>query len=147
MLKWQFHQFSGYKKPFVWHVTSVTASGRPLYEFVHGVATRRSLTGKFGDFEFAIARPGLYKVGNTKDENGYRFVFLVGGIWRYRSVENAAEAIGIARKLQAGESLENVTIELIERFKWHFPYESQERTGRFSQPRQLSNVQPVGVKR
>ena len=68
MLKWQFHQYSGYKKPFVWHVTGVTQVGRPDYEFVPSTITRRSQTGKFGDFEFTIVEPGLYRVGNTKDQ-------------------------------------------------------------------------------
>lgn len=139
MLKWQFHQFSGYKKPFVWHVIGVTPSGRPLYEFVHGAATRRSHTGKFGDFEFSIAQPGLYKVGNTKEENGYRFVFLLGGIWRYRSVHEETEAVRIARKLQAGETIEELTLELIEKLGWHFPFGSQEHATHFSQSRQLSS--------
>ena len=93
MLKWQFHQYSGYKKPFVWRVTGVTPTGRPDYEFLHGVITRRSQTGKFGDFEFVVREPGLYKVGNTKDQNGYRFVFLHHSIWRYRSVYDEADAI------------------------------------------------------
>jgi hypothetical protein len=139
MLNWQFHHFSGYKKPFVWHVLGVTPAARPLYEFVHGAATRRSHSGKFGDFEFAIAQLGLYKVGNTKDENGYRFVFLLGGIWRYRSVHEEAEAIRIARKLQAGETIEDLTQELIEMLQWRFPYGSQESAARFTKARQLSN--------
>ena len=73
MLKWSFHQYSGYKKPFIWRIIGVTPAGRVMYEFVRGVSTRRSVNGKFGDFEFAITEPGLYKAGNTKDENGYRF--------------------------------------------------------------------------
>lgn len=124
MLKWQFHQFSGYKRPFVWYVTGVTPSGRPLYEFVNGVVTRRSHTGKFGDFEFAIQRPGLYKVGNTKDVNGYRFVFIHCNILRYRSLHDDADAIIVARKLQAGEAFEDVTVELRDRFKWNLAYTS-----------------------
>ena len=123
MLKWSFHQYSGYKKPFVWHVTGVTPAGRVMYEFVRGVPTRRSINGKFGDFEFAITEPGLYKVGNTKDENGYRFVFLHNGIWRYRSLYDEADAIKVARKLQAGETIEDITDELVDQFKWHFTYE------------------------
>jgi hypothetical protein len=124
MLKWQFHQYSGYKKPFVWRVTGVTPTGCPDYEFVHGVITRRSQTGKFGDFEFVVREPGLYKVGNTKDQNGYRFVFLHHNIWRYRSVYDEADAIMIARKLQAAETVEDVTDELIDKLNWHFAYEA-----------------------
>jgi hypothetical protein len=37
MLKWQFHPLFGYKRPFVSRITGVTPSGRPMYEFVHGV--------------------------------------------------------------------------------------------------------------
>ena len=123
MLKWQFHQYSGYKKPFVWHITGVSPIGRPEYEFVHGNITRRSQTGKFGDFEFVISKPGLYKVGDTKDQNGYRFVFQQRSIWRYRSIYDEAEAIIVARKLQAGETVEDVTEELIDKHHWHFAYE------------------------
>ena len=123
MLKWPFHQYSGYKKPFVWHITGVTPAGRLTYAFVRGVPTRRSINGKFGDFEFVIAEPGLYKVGNTKDENGYRYVFLHHGIWRYRSVYDEVDAIKVARKIQAGETIEDITDELIDQFKWHFTYE------------------------
>jgi hypothetical protein len=68
MLKWQFHQYSGYKKPFVWHVIGVTEAGRPNYDFVPRSITRRSQTGKFGDFEFAIVLPGLYKVGHQRSK-------------------------------------------------------------------------------
>jgi hypothetical protein len=145
MLKWAFHQFSGYRKPFVWHVIGATPSGRPIYEFVHGTATRRSHSGKFGDFEFAIAQPGLYKVGNTKDENGYRFVFLLSGIWCHRSVHKEAEAIRIARKLQAGEAIEELTQELIEKWDWHFPYGSRDSATHFTQAEQRSNY--AGEKR
>ena len=123
MLKWHFHQYSGYKRPFVWHVTGVTQTGRPDYTFVLGTITRRSQSGKFGDFEFAIVEPGLYKVGNTKDQNGYRFVFQHGNIWRYRSLFDEAEAIMTARKLQAGETVKNVTEELIEHHHWHLAYQ------------------------
>ena len=123
MLKWQFHQYSGYKRPFVWHVIGVTQGGRPNYEFVPGTITRRSHTGKFGDFEFVISEPGLYKVGNTKDQNGYRFVFQHNNIWCYRSLYDDAEAIVIARKLQAGETVEDVTEELIEQHHWHVAYQ------------------------
>ena len=70
-----------------------------------------------------ITEPGLYKVGNTKDENGYRFVFLHSGIWRYRSLYDEADAIKVARKLQAGETIEDLSDELIDQFKWHFSYE------------------------
>ena len=119
MLKWPFHQYSGYKKPFVWHTRGVTPAGRVMYEFVRGVPTRRSVNDKFGDFEFAITEPGLYKVGNTKDENGYRFVFLHNDIWRYRSLYDEADAIKVARKLQAGETIEDLSDELIDLFKWH----------------------------
>lgn len=122
MLKWSFHQYSGYKKPYVWHVTGVTPAGRSTYDFVHGVSTRRSINGKFGDFEFVIPEPGLYKVGNTKDDNGYRFVFRHRDIWRYRSIYDEADAIKVARKLQAGETIQDVTDELIDQFKWHFSY-------------------------
>ena len=123
MLKWQFHQYSGYKKPFVWHVIGATQTGRPDYMFVPSTITRRSQNGKFGDFEFAIVEPGLYKVGNTKDQNGYRFVFQHHNIWRYRSLYDDAEAIMIARKLQAGETVEDVTEELIEQHHWHLAYQ------------------------
>ena len=123
MLKWSFHQYSGCKKPFIWRIIGVTPAGRVMYEFVRGVSTRRSVNGKFGDFEFAITEPGLYKAGNTKDENGYRFVFLHSGIWRYRSLYDEADAIKVARKLQAGETIEDLTDELIDQFKWHFTYE------------------------
>ncbi len=128
MLKWRFHQYSGYRKPFVWHVLGATPSGRPLYQFVRAVTTRRSVSGKFGDFEFSITQPGLYKVGNTKDENGYRFVLLRNGIWRYRSIPNEADAIAVARRLQAGERLDDVSEALIEAFQWHIPYAPPRRT-------------------
>lgn len=123
MLKWQLHQYSGYKKPFVWRVIGVTQAGRPDYVFVPGTITRRSQSGKFGDFEFAVVEPGLYKVGNTKDQNGYRFVFQHHNIWRYRSLYDDVEAIMIARKLQAGEAVEDVTEELIEHHNWHIAYQ------------------------
>ena len=123
MLKWQLHQYSGYKKPFVWHVIGVTQAGRPDYRFVPSTITRRSQSGKFGDFEFAIVLPGLYKVGNTKDQNGYRFVFQHSNIWRYRSLYDEADAIKVARKLQAGETVEDVTEELIEHHHWHVAYQ------------------------
>ncbi len=84
-------------------------------------------------------QPGLYKVGNTKDENGYRFVFLQGGIWRYRSVHEEAEAIRVARKLQAGETIEDLAQVLIEKLKWRVTYESQEGAARFTKARQRSN--------
>jgi|APDOM4702015191_1054821.scaffolds.fasta_scaffold273897_1 hypothetical protein len=124
MLRWRFHQFSGYKKPFVWHITGVSASGRPLYEFVRSIATRRSHTGKFGDFEFAITQPGLYKVGNNKDENGYRVAFVLNKIWRYRSIHDEARAVQVARQLQAGESIEELVQALAAELQWHFSYTS-----------------------
>jgi hypothetical protein len=139
MRKWQFHQYPGYKKPFVWHIAGATPNGRPIYEFVHSTATRRSHSGKFGDYEFAIAQPGLYKVGNTKDENGYRFVFMRDGIWRFRSLYDEAEAIRIARELQAGVATEDLTQELIEKFGWHFPYRAHENAAHFTQSRHRSN--------
>ncbi len=124
MLKWHFHQYSGYKRPFVWHVIGEMPSGRPNYEFVPSTITRRSQTGKFGDFEFAILEPGLYKVGNTKDQNGYRFVFQHNNIWRYRSLYDEADAIKVARKLQTGETFEDITEELIEHHHWHIAYQA-----------------------
>ena len=33
MLKWSFHQYSGYKKPFVWHITGITAEGRLMHAY------------------------------------------------------------------------------------------------------------------
>ena len=113
-LEWQFHRYSGYKKPFVWRVIGVTLAGRPDYQFVLGTITRRSQSGKFGDFEFDIIEPGLYKVGDTKGQNGYRFVFQRGNTWRYRTPYEKPEANWVARKLQAGEMVEDVTEELIE---------------------------------
>ncbi len=123
-MTWSFHQFSGSRRPFVWRITGATPGGKPLYEFVFGKMTRRSTNGKFGDFDFVIQHPGLYKVGNTKSDNGFRFVFARARVLRYRTLQSEADAIALARRLQAGEAIDDLAQEFADRFKWHFAYPS-----------------------
>ncbi len=68
-----------------------------------------SRSGKTGDVDIEIDAPGVYEVGGTKRNNGFRVVWVKDGKLAWGHIEKS-RAVAIARLMDDGENFEDARL-------------------------------------